>query len=283
MKQNITFTAAFNRKFFREKYILDHIKQFNNNKDVDWSHLTRVFLIELVEYFKEELPSLNSARTYCANLKSLINKYAEEIQIPCRDYASILSLKKSGTINTYLSPDEIQQLINYKPENDTEHTIRNQFILSCLTGMRYSDVIHLDETNITNSEIIYVAIKTKSAVTTISSPVTEYLIAEKKNRIYSDRTFNPLIKEICRKAGINSRVKVVRGGKTETGEKWQFVSSHTARRSFATNIYLKTLDIFLVSTLMGHSDVKITQGYLCCAFKKNNLAQDYVNQFAIAI
>ncbi|NDV68639.1 site-specific integrase [Dysgonomonas sp. 25] len=282
MKTKISFKDAFNRKFSREKYILDHIKKFNNNKHAEWCDFTRVFLIELVEYFKETL-SPNSARTYCANLKSLLNKYSEEIEIPCKDYAPLLSLKKTGVINTYLTPEEIQQIIDYLPESEMEHAIRNQFLLSCLTGMRFSDVINLDATNLNNSEIVYVAIKTKTAVTTISSPVTEFLIAEQENTYYPAWKFNEQIKIICKKAGINSKVKVVRGGETETGEKWEFVSSHTARRSFATNIYLKTLDLFLVSTLMGHSDVKITQGYLCCAFRKNNLAMDYVNQFQIAI
>lgn len=279
---NISFTDAFNRKFYREKYILEHIKQYNNGKEADWSDFTKVFLIELVEYFKEVLPSQNSARTYCANLKSLINKYAEEITIPCRDYASILSLKKGGTINTYLTPGEIQLLIDYKPDNKTEHTIRNQFILSCLTGMRFSDVIHLDAANIVNSEIVYIAQKTNSPVTTINSTVAEHLIKEKKSIIYSRKTFNLLIKKICEKAGINGEVKVHRGGESETGQKYEFISSHTARRTFATNIYLETLDIYLVSKLMGHSDVKITQGYLCCAFQKNNQARNFVNQFNIA-
>lgn len=279
MNPNITFTAAFNRKFYREKYILEHIKCYNNGKDADWNDFTKVFLIELVEYFKEVLPSPNSARTYCANLKSLINKYAEEIQIPCKDFAPILSLKKSGIINTYLTPQEIQLLIDYKPQNNTEHTIRNQFVLSCLTGMRFSDVIYLDDTNIVNSQIIYIAQKTQTAVSTVNSPVTEYLISEKKNHIYSGRFFNEQIKAICRKAGIDSLVKVARGGQRETGEKHKFVSSHTARRSFATNIYMETLDLYLVSTLMGHSDVKITQGYLCCASQKNSQALEYLNQF----
>ena len=280
MKAPITFTAAFQKKYFREKYVLNHIETYNGQHPVDWDDFTKVFLIELVDYFKETV-SHNSARLYCACLKSLLNKYSEEIEIPCKDYASILSLKKAGTINTYLTPDEIQLLINYTPENDLEHTVRNQFVVSCLTGMRHSDAVHLDENSITNSEIIYVARKTNTTVKTISCPVTEYLIGQQQKTRCPDRTFNYLIKPICKKAGIDSKVKVVRAGVTETDQKWKFVSSHTARRSFATNLYLKTLDILLVSKLMGHSDIKITQGYLCCSFEKNEQVLNYVNQFSI--
>lgn len=282
MKTIISFTDAFNKKYFREKYILDQIIKFNKGKAPDWSDFTSLFLSDLVEHFKEVLPSRNSARTYVACLKSLIKKYSEEIKIPCREYKEILTVKKSGIINFCLTPEEIQQLINYKSENDTEHTIRNQFVLSCLTGMRFSDVIHLNETNIQNGEIIYVAEKTQTTVRTLYGNVTEHLIREEKNHIFSDWTFNKIIKEICRKAGINKIVQVKSGKKKATGEKWRFVTSHTARRSFATNIYLRTWDIVLVSQYMGHSDVSITQGYLCCAARKSDEAQAYADSFSIA-
>ncbi|PXV66828.1 site-specific recombinase XerD [Dysgonomonas alginatilytica] len=262
MNLNIKFTTAFQKKYFRERYVLDHLKSYNNNTEVDWNDLTKLFLIEFVEYLLDEV-SQNSARTYCAHIKAILNKYSEAINLPCQDFADILTLKKVGVINTYLTLDEIQLLINYKPENEIEHTIRNQFLLSCLTGMRYSDVIHLNSTNIVNSEIIYFAQKTKNVVHTISCPVTEQLINEEMNFKYAQKTFNKVIKQICEKAGINSEVKIVRAGKVETGAKYKFISSHDARRSFATTNYEITLDIVLVCSLMGHKDIKTTQTYIC--------------------
>ncbi len=262
MKQNISFTDAFLKTKLKEKYVLDQLRAYNKGIAVDWHDLTKLFLNEFVDYIRNEI-SQNSARTYCAHIKSVMNRYSQAIRLPYDDFAKILSLQQGGVMNLYLTLDEIQLLLNCKPRTETEHTIRNQFVLSCLTGMRYSDVVNLDKNNIVNSEIIYVSQKTNKVVHTVSCPVTEYLISEKMNYKYPHKTFNEVIKQVCENAGINSEVKIVWGGQTETGQKCKFISSHDARRSFATNNYAATKDLVLVSKLMGHKDTKTTEGYIC--------------------
>lgn len=277
--ERLTFTQAFKRKYWQEsRYVLKHIKAFNNGKDANWSDFKKVFLINLAQYF-QSVVSPNSARLYCSYLKAVFNMYCDEVNIPCKDYADILSLKKVGVLNVYLTNEEIMKLIYYVPENETEHVVRNQFVLSCLTGMRHSDVVSLRESNINGSEIIYMAQKTKNVVKTINSPVVEDFVKQGMNKLYSDMTFNNTIRDICRKVGINNIVNVVRGGESEQGEKWQFVSSHCGRRSFATNIYLHTKDIMLVSKLMGHSDITMTQRYICADNRANQSVQNYFAQF----
>ena len=54
------------------------------------------------------------------------------------------------------------------------------------------------------------------------------------------------------------------------GEKWEFVSSHTARRSFATNLYLRGADLYSISQMMGHASVEMTQNYLCCGLREQS-------------
>lgn len=274
-----TFTQAFRRKYYVEsKYVLKHIKAYNNGKDANWSNFKRLFLLGLTEYLKATV-SPNSARLYCAYIRSLFNDYADQVNIPCKDYSDILSLKKVGCLNVYLTNSEINRLICYVPENETEHTIRNQFVLSCLTGARHSDVIKLNEENINGSEIMYLAQKTKTVVKTVNSPIAEDFIKQHMNKIYSDRIYNETIRNICRKVGIDEQVKVIKSGETESGQKWQFIASHTARRSFATNLYLHTKDIMLVSRLMGHGNITVTQRYICSEDKVNQSVQNYFSQF----
>lgn len=277
----ITFFTAFKKKYYQQsKYILKHIKHFNAGKEPDWQDLKKLFLIGLVEYFKSEVCQ-NSARLYCALIKSLLNDYSEDVEIPCREYESILSLKKGGVMNISLDEGEIKKIIGYIPVNDLEHTVKNQFLISCLTGARHSDALTFGWGNIHVNELTYVAKKTNQVVRTISNRTIERLIRERKTDVYPDDVFNETIRDICRKAGIKKRSKVVKAGKTLTGEKWMFVASHTARRSFATNLYLHTKDILLVSKLMGHSDIKITQGYLCCDYSDNKDVREYFERFAV--
>lgn len=276
--KTLTFTQSFKRKYPQYKYVLNHIKAYNNDKDANWSDFKKLFLINLVQYF-QNVVSPNSARLYCAYLKSLFNDYSDEVEIPCKEYVDILSLKKVGVLNIYLTTDEIMRLIDYVPKDVQYHTIRNQFVLSCLTGMRHSDVIKLDSSNVNGNEITYLAQKTKTICKTVSSPITEQFINQQMNEVYSLSVYNDTIREICREVGINSIVKTVRGGKNYQDEKWNFVSSHTSRRSFATNLFIHTKDIMLVSKLMAHSDITTTQRYILVDYTNNQKVLSYFNQF----
>ena len=72
----------------------------------------------------------------------------------------------------------------------------------------------------------------------------------------SDQKFNDYIKTACKFAGIDAPHTVSRtiGGKTvsETAPKYGFVQSHTGRRSFCTNMYLRGLDTLMIRSISGH-------------------------------
>ena len=83
----------------------------------------------------------------------------------------------------------------------------------------------------------------------------------------------------CHKAGINELVSVYMRGEFRDDEKWKFVSSHTARRSFATNLYKKGVDIYTISQLCGHSSIEMTKKYICCGPIIDNSVIDYLREF----
>ena len=74
--------------------------------------------------------------------------------------------------------------------------------------------------------------------------------------VISNQKFNQYIKEVCQAVGITDSVlkSITRGGKkiTTAYEKWQLVSSHTARRSFATNLYRQGLPVVTIMAITGH-------------------------------
>lgn len=279
MSTKITLLEAIDKMDCKNNNaIITHLIAANKGIEPDWKTLDKLFLYDFVDHMKKNV-SPNSARTYCAEFKSLLNRYNKAVTIPCDEYNKILSIRKVGTLNTYLTDKEIRLLIDYKPANLTEHTVRNQFILSCLTGMRHSDVIKLDYRNQVNNTIIYLSQKTQSLVHAYTCEVIEQYLNEGLDKIFSDVTFNDTIRTICKKVGINSQVKVVKAGKELTGEKYKFITSHTARRSFATNLYLATKDIYIVSKLMGHSKIETTLTYICCGVSENKSVIDYFSQY----
>ncbi len=85
--------------------------------------------------------------------------------------------------------------------------------------------------------------------------------------------FNKTIREVCRKAGICTRVSITytehRQRVEKVYEKWQCVGSHTARRSAATNMIRCGMSINTVMTFTGHSTTASFFRYLRLTLEEN--------------
>ena len=160
--------------------------------------------------------------------------------------------------------NEITRIYYFKGLTKIQERIRDLFVVGCLTGLRYSDYSTLTIDNFNDNFIIKIQKKTKRKVII---PLHDYVreIYSKYNGEISSglsiQHFNRYVKKICREIGLNTLVtySYTRGGKiiTETKEKWALISSHTARRSAATNMYLTgRMKTFEIMTITGHSTEK---------------------------
>lgn len=168
------------------------------------------------------------------------------------------------TSAVFLSMNEITRIYYYKFENQdkrrAKERIRDLFVVGCLTALRYSDYSTLTEDNLQGN---YIVKRTKKTNVDVKVPAHDYVLeifAKYNGHIPSGlciQYFNKYLKVIMREIGLNDKItySFTKGGKlqTVTREKWELVSSHTARRSAATNMYLtgrmKTLEIM---KLTGH-------------------------------
>ena len=275
--------SAFKKKYpsLSRSRVVDKIARLfeeSNGEPMCWDNLTKPNLHALVERVKEEV-SPNSAKYYMAALKSVLSMYDDEVDLP-KDYKKILSLKKIATISTWLTESDIDKIVKYAPKSETEELVKNQFIVGCLTGARHSDYERFTRTNIVNDKLVYVSQKTKIRAEIPLSPAVlrllQYYDIAKK---IDEQVFNETIREICQNCGICEIVHIYHGGKDITGEKWRFVSSHTARRSFATNVYLRCRDIFLVSRYMGHASVDMTANYILSIGDAPKEVREYFEKF----
>lgn len=264
-----TLRGAFLEKYPKYEIIL-RLYSEANGCECEWGNLSKLNLQRFVRLLKGRL-SLNSVRQYCAKLKAVLNLYSEEIGIPT-DYLRILSIRGEATQNVYLTDEEIERIINYRPRDDNERIARNQFVLGCLTCARHSDYKFFTMNNIKDGRLVYVSQKTKiQAVLPVSPALERFLIEQETYNLVgkslTDPTFNDTIRRICRNVGITQRVKVYQAGEYTELEKWRYVSSHTARRSAITNLYLRGADLYLISKLSGHSSVTQTERYICCGLR----------------
>lgn len=236
--------------------------------EATWENLTKVRLQKFVDYMAERL-SPNSVNQYATKLKAVLNLYSDEVLLP-RGFAKVLTPRKCAVQNVYLAEEEIQRLIAYKPHNERELYVRNLFVLSCYIGCRHSDAAKLTESNIVGDTLQYVSIKTKIHSAVPLKPIVREYIATCPKIEIDDTTYNNIIRRICKKCDITDRVKVFRAGETREGEKWEFISSHTSRRTFATLLHLRGVDLYTISRMIGHNSTRTTEGYICADIKTDS-------------
>lgn len=170
----------------------------------------------------------------------------------------------------YLTNDEVTKIANL-PLCGNHAIARDLFIVGCHTGMRFSDYSRLSTKDISDGVIHFITQKCK---TTVDIPVHPRVmsILEKYNgvmpKMFSQK-LNKLIKEVCKEAGIKESVTVRKGGANTRFEKWELVSSHTARRTGLTNMYKAGIPTYRCMMISGHKTEQVFLTYLRITQEEN--------------
>lgn len=164
------------------------------------------------------------------------------------------------TEDIYLKDEEINKIYKHNFKNDERlNNARDLFIIGLRTGLRVSDFLRLKQPNIKDGFIEIENHKTNyEVVIPLHWQVKEIL--EQRNGFpnkISDQKFNKYIKEIGEIVGLKEQTF---GGKinkeTKRKEKGNFpkhqlITSHTCRRSFASNLYGE-LPNMVIMGITGH-------------------------------
>ncbi len=166
--------------------------------------------------------------------------------------------------SVYLTDQELEQIYNLdlsgRPCLDDT---RNLFLIGCHTGLRFSDFSQLKPANLQKiGDKLVFNLKTKKTNEKVVIPVKTIVktIWDKYEgnlpKAISNQTTNQNLKVICKLAGIDQEViiKKTSGINVQefTGPKYNFVTSHTARRSFATNAFLNNIPAISIMKFTGH-------------------------------
>lgn len=228
----------------------------------DWEDLTKGRLNDFRDYVIEKVAQ-STARTYFAVFKAILKRYEDDADF-CKEYAEILKARNEKPVKTFLTLKELERLERVEPKNEYEQIVLDEFLIGAYTGMRISDAREISEENMANGYISYVSIKTGvQAVVPMKSGIGERIARVQANGSEIPlATYNNILRRLCKKAGITERVKVYKAGEHRKGEKWEHVSSHTARISFATNLVDMGVPLINVSRMMGHSSTQMTERYV---------------------
>ena len=199
--------------------------------------------------FLEENYKKATVYNYLNHLKILL-KFAEEkgyiIKSP---FTSKIKNRIPDTEKVFLTENELEIMYKNKFRNIN---ISNAFLFSCSTGLRISDLMSLKWSNIENNKLILIQKKNNVPnIIPLNEDVLKIIEIQKdisENeyifKLPSHRRALRLLKQWIKNIGISKNVNF-----------------HTARHTFATLCLTKGVDIFTVSKILGHKDIRTTMVY----------------------
>ena len=228
-----------------------------------WKHITRAGLYDFRDHLGEAVAP-STAKTLAAYLKSLLGRYCDQLNLPS-DWRKILSVKAAKPMKTYLNEDDLAKMEAAPVHTFRQQFVKNVFLICAFTGLRVSDAMDLTPENVDGGVIRYRAQKTgKAGLVPLKTGLEERIawVSEHQGSRVTLAGYNRALRDMARRAGICECVVVVKGGKEQKGEKWQFISSHTARISTASNLNRRGVPIGDIMSILQHSSVAMTERYV---------------------
>lgn len=188
------------------------------------------------------------------------------------DYWRVKVPKDSVKIT--MTNEEIKQIRDHDFDFGSElDKVRDRWIIGFATGQRYSDFKSINKENIRqiNGKYFLEVIQKKTGKI-VNIPLYEDVksIFEKYNGYppeFNDQSFNKLIKEVAKEIGFDSEVTRIlqispKEKKVTKHMKWELVTSHICRRSFATNSSLKGISMGYLMEITGHAKAQTFIDYI---------------------
>ncbi|MBR5101856.1 MAG: site-specific integrase [Muribaculaceae bacterium] len=242
--------------------------------DLDLADVNKDFYDSFVAFLYGQGLKLNTIGKHIKNIKAAINALPLAQRATCEFVEPKKCVKLTEEVdNIYLTETELEAIATLPIDTPYLDRVRDQFILLAWTGCRYSDLDKLTRDNIVNingREFFKIEQQKTGARPTIPILPATRAILEKYGynvpRPMANQKFNEYIKDVARRAGLTDEVKITRteAGKrvTQRYSKWQCVSAHTARRSFATNMYKRDFPTLMIMKITGHQTEKAFLSYI---------------------
>lgn len=278
-----------NGKLFSEKeenkylFAVDKIKRYEtySRKRIKFSMLDKNLKLNLKTFLCDKEFFATNTVTEILNRISFLHKRALNADIKVnKDWDELPNNVNSDFEEdlTFLDNDEIQAFYDVKLKSKALDIARDNFIIGLRSGLRVSDyLVGLHKDHLKSGKIMLETQKTKTKVMIPVHPQVREILMKWNGlppKIHGNH-LGERIKKIAKKAGINQKIfggvikKIELWDKTEVRrkvfgeyEKWELIVTHTARRSFATNLYLDGVDNQTIMEVGGWSSEKMMLHYV---------------------
>ena len=215
-------------------------------KDIDYEFSVK---------FRNYLEETGSGRFNMIKCYKVALREAMKLKYLIDDSALYIENKSPEGKKVYLLPEEIKAIVkcdlsNY--ESEFIEIVRELFLFSCYTGLRYSDVMNFKKNSYTEGMIRITQVKTgnfqETPVSTNAKKImARYIVNTKPEEclfpFVCNQTFNANLKRIAEAAKIDKNL-----------------TSHVGRHTFGTILQMNGVNGFDICRLMGHK--KLDQTYM---------------------
>ena len=255
-----------------QKYntVYENLKEFGKTHYLTFETIDKNFYSKYVASLNRRNYSLNNVGKYIQVIKTFLT-YATENGYNTNMYFQSKQFKahKVPGFSIYLTEEEISSI--YKLElYEFPHLerVRDLFVVGCWTGLRFSDFTTIKPQNIEGDFLEIKMFKGKKKIMIPIHPLVREVMLKYDGKYpnslppaLSNQKMNDYLKVICEKVEclkINIETEYVKGGVEvlEDKMKWELVTTHTARRSFATNVYKSGFPAISLMKITGHRTEK---------------------------
>ena len=258
--------------------------------------ITSVFWNHFIPFLADQGLKYSTIGHVKANLIAVLN-WSSKYGVKLNPSYSEVDIPNYVPSKISLTPDEISHIYHFKigqektysfrskkviklrkNKIETLERVRDMFVLGCNLGQRYSDLVRISPENFKNGQFSIVQQKTGNKcfvpinTMSVDSKIT-WAILEKYNyhAPYTGdiNNYNTYLHELLYQIGEDFLEEVhidnkINGVITrETKFRYQLISSHSARRSFATINTLRNVPRNKILRATGHSSEKAFVRYIC--------------------
>lgn len=246
-----------------------------------------------IRFDKINLRFFESLADYSVNVKKLNNnsfdkyykilltflRWASDREICEPVGKGIIKTRRTDSDLIYLTKEELRMVEELNLSNSKRlEKVRDLFLFSCFTGLRFSDAVkvkreHIVKSNgntgIQNSFLLKVFTeKTNDRLLIPLLPKAIELLEKYEFQLprITNQKQNEYLKEVGKLAGLNSihTYTTLHGGEQieKQGEKWEFLTYHVARRTFITLSLEKGMRHEILMKATGHKNMKALKPYI---------------------
>lgn len=224
----------------------------------DWEDIDSAYYFRLCRAMDEYGCSVNYKGAIISKLKVVMNEGYKQKFHKNEEFRQFKRMSEVPE-TIALTSEELDALWTCDKLTQMERKARDLFIIGVYAVARWEDYSRITMDNIANGMLNYEQLKTgRTVMLPVSSRLLESL--ERNGGVapkLSQQKFNEAIKRCCKKIGMTDKLHVSKSKGSErvssSHERWELVSSHTARRTGATMLYLAGVPLKRVMLVSGHS------------------------------